>query len=427
MLNKKLHLIYRSVLSQTKEIGNELLLKEKSEKILFLLLFVFYLSYSLFYAFETSLVTHSSRTYDMYLSFDNVGTFLRGYPNLGRHPLLQIFSYPFTFVGGLLSKYLGMGYKVLFFISLCSFFVSMSAVYINRYLKTVLELKNMESLLITAFYSLFFTNIILAFTTETFTISLFLLSFCILYFSKRIKENRPVRLFSYMFMAVGLGGVTITNGVKAGISIFFLKGAISSKVKIIATTICVFLLLVVLTGYDFSYWFVQNQAFSSDISGYTYWDKLSFFFGMPILIGSMCVVDAPLVMPPLPMIFYEPYSHWWQWGLIVIILGLVVYSIIKNYKEKLIQYLVLLFMCDILVHIVFRYGFHEGLIYGGHWVYLIPLFIGWLLKTLEGKCRQGLMILIGCLIIVLAVNNFVQMLDFTSLALEYFPKSDSLL
>lgn len=86
MLKEQLHWTYRSVTLQIKEIGRELFPRGRSEIIILLVLFFFYLSYALYYGFETAIVTHSSRKYDLYFSFDNVVTFLRGYPNLGRYP-----------------------------------------------------------------------------------------------------------------------------------------------------------------------------------------------------------------------------------------------------------------------------------------------------------------------------------------------------
>lgn len=426
MLNKKLHLIYRSVLSQTKEIGSELLLKGRSEKVLFLLLFVFYLSYSLFYAFETSLVAHFSRSYDLYFSFDNVITFLRGYSNTGRHPFFQVFSFPLTFVGNALTKYCGMGYRILLFVSICSFFIAMSNIYIFRYLKEIVKLKNKESILIVLFYSLFSTNIILAFTTDSYTISLFLLSFFVLFFSRKIESQKPIQLFSYMLSIIAIGGITVTNGLKFGGVVFFLKGTMKRKLRIIFITACTFLFLVLLTGYDFVYWFTQNKFLLEDEGAvYGYWDKLGFFFGMPILLGELCMTNAPFSSHP--MIFYQPYEYIWQFLFVGLILGLIVFSFIRNYRQRLMQYLLFLFSFDVFIHVVLSFGLHEAMIYGAHWIYLVPLLIGWVLKNSDGMKKRSLIVLLCCMLVVLVGNNMVQMIDFTRLAHEYFPKEDSLL
>lgn len=326
-----------------------------------------------------------------------------------------------------MARYCGMKYKILFFTSICVFFVSMSAVYIFRYLREIIKLKHTESGLIIILYSLFSTNIILAFTTDSYPVSLFLLSFFVLYFSRKIADNKQINLFSYMFSIIAVGGVTITNGLKSGGVILFSKGTMKSKIRFILVVLCVFLILMFLTGYEPSYWYPHNKALFLDVPDYNYWEKLGFFFGMPILLGKLCMISAPFTHEFTPMIFYQPYEDWWQFVFVILVLVLILFSALKNYKEKLMQYLLLLFFIDVFLHVVFGLGLHEAMIYGAHWIYLVPLFIGWLFKSVGEKQRKGLMVLLCCMIIVLAVNNAVRMMEFTSLALEYFPKSDSML
>lgn len=32
-----------------------------------------------------------------------------------------------------------------------------------------------------------------------------------------------------------------------------------------------------------------------------------------------------------------------------------------------------------------KYGINDEMIYGGHWVFIVPIFIGWLYKSLSKK------------------------------------------
>ena len=129
----------------------------------------------------------------------------------------------------------------------------------------------------------------------------------------------------------------------------------------------------------------------------------------------------------MQMISLQSYSHWWQYAVVLLILAIVVFSLVKNYRTKLVQYLFLLLFFDVLLHIVLMKGLSEAMIYGGHWVYTIPLFVGWLYKSLEKNQRKILIAVLSGLILILAVNDVVRMKEFTDLAFQYFPKSDSLM
>lgn len=428
-MRHKLCSIFRSCSVQLKDIAKELLPQGKRELLLFVFLSIFYLSYSLFLGLETSLVSNAHRGMDLYFSFDNVVHFNAGFQNLDAHPFLQIFSYPFTFVGNILSKYVGIEARIILFLLCCTTSVTMSVVYINRYLRRIVELSDRVSLLISVFFALFSTLLVLAFTVESFTWSLFMLSFWVYYFSKKIKEQARVGFFSYAVSVFILGGVTITNAVKAGCAIFFFKDTLKNKMRLVKNTIVLFAVALLFVGYyslDFS-----RLEYFDDVSNLPLSEKIiNYFWGSPILLSSLCIGNSrvgEINNTYMQMISLQSYSHWWQYAVVLLILAIVVFSLVKNYRTKLVQYLFLLLFFDVLLHIVLMKGLSEAMIYGGHWVYTIPLFVGWLYKSLEKNQRKILIAVLSGLILILAVNDVVRMKEFTDLAFQYFPKSDSLM
>ncbi|MDR3057891.1 MAG: hypothetical protein LBU84_07105, partial [Prevotella sp.] len=72
---------------------------KKDEKYLFWGLLLFYLSYSVFVTFTTSIVDNISVGTDLYFSYDNPLILEHGRTQISGHPLLIFFYYPFVLIG----------------------------------------------------------------------------------------------------------------------------------------------------------------------------------------------------------------------------------------------------------------------------------------------------------------------------------------
>ena len=62
------------------------------------------------------------------------------------------------------------------------------------------------------------------------------------------------------------------------------------------------------------------------------------------------------------------YSYWWQYTFVALMLATIVASLIKNYKNPFVQMIFLLFLIDIIIHCVMKFGINQPFIYGAHWV-----------------------------------------------------------
>ncbi|WP_327983612.1 DUF6080 domain-containing protein [Bergeyella porcorum] len=84
--------------------------------------------------------------------------------------------------------------------------------------------------------------------------------------------------------------------------------------------------------------------------------------------------------------------------------------------------LLLSFFFDILIHCVLKFGLHTSYIYGGHFVYVYPLLIGWLVFAYR-KHRTTLSILSGILLLLtlyLGFNNGIRMQEFFEFLERYY-------
>lgn len=406
-------------------------LKGKDEKKIFWGLFLFYLSYSVFVIFTTSIVDSTTIETDIYFSYDNPLILEYGRTQISGHPLLFFFYYPFVIIGNGLALLTTVKVKTLFFVLLSSSMISLSSVYIFRYVREVLETKRFVAYLLTLFFAFFSTNLVLAFTPESFTLSALFLSFNVYYNSSYIKRGISPPLISNIILAnIFLGGVTLTNMAKGVIPVLFFKEkklSILKKVFILGGIFFVILLVIQIASYVFldknyiQSIFIHRENFTDKtLTGGAYLQMIfSHFFGAPIFLSEIFTYNT--IRNGIPYLVEGNYRFWWQYLFMLLLLLFMIISFVRNYKEPLVQMIFLLFLVDIVIHCVILFGINEPYIYGAHWVYCVPLLLGWLYKKLSEKQARVFIIIICCMFVGLVINNLVRLLDFINLAQQIFP------
>ncbi|NDV68856.1 DUF6080 domain-containing protein [Dysgonomonas sp. 25] len=399
--------------------------KGKAEYILFSGLLVFYLIYSLYIAFHSSIIDSTVFETDIYFSFDNPLVLKQGRTQMAGHPLMMIFYYPFVVLGDLLASFAGFKAKTVLFVLLSASLISMSCVYINRYLKEIAEVKNSAALLFTMFYAFTFTNLLLAFTAESFTLSAFFLSFNVYYFSHYIKKGEVPSLTSTAIIScLFLGGVTITNFVKGVIPTLFLNYPWKKILKRILGLGLIFAIVFVVIEIGFQvfldksllgYVFVHQGRHTPMALSFESIRLYAFhhLFGTPIFISDYWLYSN--------MINQTDYKEWYQYLFTWLLLITVVIGLVRNYRNKFVQMIFLLLLVDISIHLLLKFGLTAPFIYGGHWIYCIPLILGWLYKSLKGKVQTAYVCFAGCLFVVMVINNLIGLSRFISIAVENFP------
>ncbi len=408
----------------------------KVEIFLFIGFLLFYLSYSFFIAFNTSLIQGNGVFFfDLYFSFDNPLIFRQGYfSNYDvAHPFMRYINKPYMFIGELLTSYWGIKAKIIFSIFLCSSAISLSIVYIYRYLKIVVNNNVFICILLSVFYGLFTTNIILSFTLESYTLTVFLLTYCIYYYSYIIKQNKKPILLSNLFFSFGLGGITLTNYIKGLIPILFVKGEFKSAMKRIVGISILFVAVIALmevlsNSFSFQQTITQKLSFVVDeeTENSFFVKIIDLFFVAPIFFLGVIKEPVQLLIngktESFSAINMDSISYWWQYLYAILVYGLITWSIILNRKNKLVWLILLVYLVDIVIHVIIGYGLKDPFIFGGHWVYVIPILLGWLYQSLNNTMKQKCYtLLLITMLIGLFINNALQMKDFISVAMDIFP------
>ncbi len=180
-------------------------------------------------------------------------------------------------------------------------------------------------------------------------------------------------------------------------------------------------ILLYLNRIDFKYQNILSKSGEqyekfSNVNSTPIWDMIySYFFGGNILFPSFFIREKHNMKGfYYKAIFMEVYSTAFSYIFVGFVLSFVLWSYFKNFKNKLVQILMLSFLVDIAIHCVFRFGLHTSYIYGGHYVFVYPLFLGWLFYAYKNspKILSFLTASIGVFTVSLMLNNYHRMIDF---------------
>lgn len=371
--------------------------------------------------------------WDAYFSFDNRSIVMTG-GSFERHPLAYYFFNWIREFALLISDGKTDATFRLTLAWLSNIAISLNILQVFKYLKNIIRLPLLISLLIILFFGVFSTNIILSFTPENFTYTLFLLALYNYYAAIKLQNNEKISAVPLALAGISIGGLTVTNIVKIFIPVAFEKGLFKSWKKIWnavfrITLTCICFVLLYLNRIDFKFENIFSKTNSqyekfSNVKSTPTWDMiLSYFFGGNILFPSFIIRNKHNMKGfHFKGLLMDVYSSWVPYVFISILLILIFWSYFKNFKNKFVQILMISFFVDIVIHCLMRFGLHTSYIYGGHFVFIYPLLLGWLFYSYKSspKTLSFLTITLGILFVYLSLNNYVRMMDFFWFLNQYY-------
>jgi hypothetical protein len=400
---------------------------------IFLFLLIFYGILGTTIAENYRIIFDDRIPWDAYFSFDNRSIILTG-GGFERHPLSNYFFDALRDI----ALYFSDGKKDInfriFYAWTSNIAVSFAIVQIYKYLKNIIQLPNYQSLLLVVFTALFSTCILLSFTPETYTFTFLLLCIFHHYAAQKIKQEKVIPVLPLTLFGIGIGGLTITNIVKVFLPLLFQKKLFWNGKKIgilmlkgVFSTGIFILLFLNRLNFDYQKIFnktgEQYEKFSNP-KVTPFWDMVSsWFFGGNILFPSFILRDYHNKQGfQYKAIFMDVYSSPFSYSFVALVLFLIFWSYIKNFKKTFVQILMLSFLVDFIIHVVLKFGLHTAYIYGGHFVFVFPLLIGWLLSSYKENKVVSLAIT-GTLIVLtvyLGLNNFYRMSEFFNFLQQYY-------
>lgn len=431
LINKK---ILQKISSKVKDLLKTLLPSNLLELFVFLGFFFIYGSLAFYIAQNFRIVFDNRIPWDAYFSFDNRSIVLTG-GGFERHPLS---NYYFNWLRKF-ALWISGGQKDATFrivLSLCSSLcMALTQIQIFKYLKNIIKLPAFLTLFLTSLFGLFVTPILLSFTPETYTYSLLALCAFNYYAALRLQHDERLSGAALSLGSLVIGGLTITNIIKVYLPVLFEKKVFISWKKFgnavlrIGISVLVFVLLFLnRLHFNYQHFFTRTETQYEKFSkaaDVPLWDMMySWFFGGNILFASFITKDYHNAQKTFyyKAIFMDVYHTWAPYIVVGLLYGLVVWSYIKNFKNKLVQILMLSFFFDILIHCVLRFGLHTSYIYGGHFVYIIPWMLGWLLYAYrkQPKILSFLFSILAICFVYVGSNNLLRLQEFFEFLNHYY-------
>lgn len=404
-----------------------------TELAVFLFFIICYGILGSYIAIHYRIIFDSRIPWDAYFSFDNKSILMTG-GSFERHPLSYYF---FNWVREFSLFISGGKMDANFRLTLAwlsNIIITLNIVQVFKYLKNIICLPLWLSLLIILFFGAFSTNIILSFTPENFTYTLFLLSLYNYYAAIKLRQEEKIPATALSLAGITIGGLTITNFVKVFIPLLFEKGLFrdwkkfgNAVFRLAVSTIC--FVLLYLNRIDFKYQNIfskTNQQYEkfSNVESMPTWDMMvSFFFGGNILFPGFIISDKHNMKGfNFKGLYMDLYSSAFPYIFIALLLILIIWSYCKNFKNKWVQVLAISFFVDIVIHCVMRFGLHTSYIYGGHFVFVYPLLLGWLFFAYRSstKVMSFLTFTLSILMVYLLINNLFRMTEFFSFMETYY-------
>lgn len=396
-----------------------------TELTVFLFFIVCYGILGSYIAVNYRIIFDSRIPWDAYFSFDNKSILMTG-GSFERHPLSYYF---FNWIREFCLLISGGKMDTTFRLTLAwlsNIVISLNVLQVFKYLKNIIRLPFRFSFFIVLFFGLFSTNILLSFTPENFTYTLFLLTLYNHYAAIKLRTEEKTPALALSLAGITIGGLTITNFVKVFIPVLFEKNLFKSwkkfgnaALRVLIAAIC--FILLYLNRIDFNYQNIfskTNQQYEkfSNVESMPTWDMIiSFFFGGNILFPGFILSDKHNMKGfEFKGLYMDLYSSAFLYIFVAILLLLISWSYFKNFKNKWVQVIMISFFMDIIIHCIMRFGLHTSYIYGGHFVFVYPLLIGWLFHAYRSSAKMMffLSLTMALLLFYLLCNNIFRMSEF---------------
>ncbi|MDR2928342.1 MAG: DUF6080 domain-containing protein [Cytophagaceae bacterium] len=395
---------------------------DKIEWILFIFFFGIYAVCGLTLVFGSDMLYNTSIRSGSYLGYDNIFHYKTAGGALDvSHPFINLFHFAKFVIGKCLSFIFGARGAIVFCVLLMNFLVTSTLTVLYKYLKNIAKLPVYRSLLLTVFCASFFTVIILSFTVETYPFAFLFLMLSLYILSKKYVAEKKFGFSTVLIFEFLCGGITITNAIKPLLAFLLNKESIKTvfRNQLKATIPFVVAVTIVFIFYSLKSVMIDNNHRSmieiiNSILSYLHFDKewlkqiFMDYWSSSILVAPLTAqtVGAETVLRP------SVYLHLWQYLFSGSILLIFIASLVLNRKNTLVKLLFFYILIDIIIHFVFRYGLNEAIIFGGHWLFLVPMLTGWLysfFKTWKGV-TIAMDVYITVCILVLLYNNAGEIL-----------------
>lgn len=362
--------------------------------------------------------------------------------NVYRHPLLAFYMYiPYLINMGLMKL---TGYNCALFIAViiqmfCGFYATL---FLQRIFREVLELDKAASSILTLLFFSFGYVMVTCIVPDHFVISMLLLILALYVSGRRIKHNHPLKIWQTVVYFVLTAGTSLNNGLKIFFSALFVNRKRFFRPKYLL--LAVILPAALLWGfcrweYRTFVWPVEmarkkmkakndsiqkakqlarNEARKkrgpkqgapimkgefmnwTDATSSRTLSIVENLMGESIQLHQDYVLQDELRHRPM----FVNYRYAFNYIVEALIIILFLAGIWAGRKSRYLWLVMSYFGLDMLLHIGLGFGLNEVYIMTGHWIYALPIAIGFLLKETRHQryslCLKSLLLTIGLFLLI---------------------------
>ena len=368
--------------------------------------------------------------------------------NVYRHPLLAFYMYvPYLINMGLMKL---TGYNCALYIAViiqmfCAFY---SMVFLYRIFREVIELGKWASHALTLLFFSFGYVMVSAIVPDHFVISMLLLILALYVSGRRMKNHHDFKIWQSVLYFLLTAGTSLNNGLKIFFSALFVNGKRFFRPKHL-------LLAVILPAgllWGFCYWEYRTYVWPNEMArkeakakkeaakkdsiqkakqlakekakkkrgpkqgtpltkvGFMSWTDISTsrtesvvenLMGESIQLHSDYLLGDELRHRPMIV----KYRYWWNYAVEGIISLLFLSGIWYGRKSKYLWLVLSYFALDMVLHIGLGFGINEVYIMTAHWIYALPIAMGFLIKNAPIRFRKYLVGIVAAIALYLIIYN----------------------
>ena len=361
-----------------------------------------------------------------------------------RHPMLPFFLYPLSVLNGWLIDLTSHNWATTIVAVMMTFFATYSTIFFRRIFREVMQLKAADSNLLTAMLFSFAYVMLVTFVDDHFGMSLFFLSMTLYLAGKQQMEHRSMPWWQTALLFFFTAGITLSNGAKTFLAALFTNGKKLFRPKYLALGIILPTLLIGAAGIYQNRAFIipnrqegerlvaqraekdsifkakmeQKQLHDKAIAGKNIqkhgmlsWADMSIsrsqslidnVFGESLMLHKEHLLEDIHSHRPIFESYQSPIPYFIE-GIIVVLLCLGIWMGRKSAFLCLTGSWV---ACDAFIHLVMGFGLNEVYIMAAHWAFIIPISIGFILKSLSKKGKEKKLIYLRGLLAVMTIFLF---------------------
>lgn len=362
-----------------------------------------------------------------------------------RHPLLPYLMYLPCQLNQLLISMTGVNAALYIAASIILCFAFLTTVCLYRILYELVGIGKWDAILLTVFFFSMAYVMVTYIATDHFGISLFLILLSLYLIGKAWKEGRVLKTWQTVLLFLITSGVTLTNGAKVHAAELVARGKGFFHWRFLVVAIGCWAFAIGLGLWEERiYVYPKEQAEKQYFQEHkaemvakarenhqrykrapwvihkgkplgkgsllkwtdkttSRWETLKEnVFGEPILLHEDYVLDDVLKSYRPVLLSYRSPVNYVVEGCVVLLL---VAGILCGIRHRLLWMCLLGIVPDAILHLGLGFAINEVYIMSAHWIYIIPIAIGFLIAKTKGHWLCGTRFLIGVLTVYLLIYN----------------------